>query len=152
MATFKSILNKCEDAFYTAFNAIAATDFISGVTIYKATDQAEIVLPAILIESTGAERMADQATTAAAGENYFVTVQITAVTNGEDTTRAEHGNIAGLIEAVCFRSANQMVTELEAANVTDFQAIHYRAQTITAGMDDTRRTTTITAVVGCVSR
>jgi hypothetical protein len=152
MATYASILTKCEDAFLTAFNAIAGADLIAGVTTYKAGDVTELVPPLYRFEAIAAEQFATNATTVQGGEFYAVTMRVEAETHGDGSTRTQHGNICGLVEAVMVRSADQIVAEMETANVTDFQAVHYKFNGITSQMDDSLRITTYTATIGCVSR
>jgi hypothetical protein len=151
MATYPSILTKAEDAVYTAFNAIAGADLIDGVTVYKAGDQAEITLPAIIIEAVSAAPESE-AVPAALSQNMVVTVEVSALSHGEETARTAHSNIAGLIEAVCFRSADLMPTEINAAAVANFTCNYYRPASLSRGMDETRRQTTATVVIGCLNK
>ena len=153
MATYSSILTKTEDAFKVAFETIAGADLISGVTIYKQGDQTEIVPPFLLIEAVASEPLYPSAPTSVAGEGHSVTVQVTAAAHGEDSTRTALGNLAGLVEAVMVRSADQMLTQLSAAAVTDYTPKHYRFSGMSSGMfDDSIRTITHTAVIGGISR
>lgn len=152
MATYASILTKCEDAFKTAFDTIAGADLIAGVTTYKAGDTGELVPPFYRIEAVACEQFAPAAPTSEGGEFFAVTLQVQAATHGEGSTRSQHGNICGLVEAVMVRSADQIITEMESAAVTDFQAVHYRFTGATSQQDESLRITTYAAVIGCVSR
>lgn len=148
MATYLSILTKCEDAVQTAFEEIAGADLIPGVTIYKGGTDSEVVPPAISILAVSAVPMEPDSATICSGENYSITVEIAAITNPADSGRTAESNIAGLLEAVLFRSADQMLTELNAAGVTEFHASRYHAEGMTRSMDDDRRTTTATISIG----
>ena len=151
MATYQSILHKAADAINYAFGSIAGADLPS-CTRYLDDGIDDISLPAVVISCT-AETLADPTGTVSS-ENFRVTVNISAesMADTSDTSRTVHGQLAGIVEAVFFRSADQVVTECNAAGVTDFTAERWTPLSITQEKEPERRRTILSGALICTSR
>jgi hypothetical protein len=59
-------------------------------------------------------------------DHYNLEITAEAMTNGGDQTRAQHATLFGLLQAIGIQSADQMVTALNAAGVSDFRAFQWK--------------------------
>lgn len=147
MADYPSIESKVEDAVAVAFAAFAGGP--TGYTYYKSNLGAEIELPAIVIQCPGFEKAHPDAE-AGARNNLNATVNIIVATNAEDSSRTVHGNLYGWAQAIGIRSADQMVTELNAAAVSGFTALAWGIESGgQSDFDDQRRVSTLTFSLIC---
>ena len=147
MADYPSIETKIEDAVAVAFAAF--TGGPTGFTYYKSNLGAELVLPAIVIQCLGFEKAHPDAE-AGARNNFNATVNIIVVTDAEDSSRVIHGNLYGWAQAIGIRSADQMVTELNAAAVAGFTASAWGIESGgQSDFDDQRRVSTLTFSLIC---
>lgn len=142
MAAWHSITKKAEDATLAAFIAIAGTDATDiPVTWEIGGDADEINAPHIAIYSPGHEVLAPDAGICA--RNTFDVEMVAEVRTGEGTTRVQHSALVGLAEAVGNQSADQMVTELNAAGVANFNATRWKFLRQTNDYSGQRRITSL---------
>ena len=147
MPDYPSIETKVEDAVAVAFAAF--TGGPTGYTYYKSNLGAELVLPAIVIQCAGFEKIHTDAE-AGARNNYNATVNVGVVTSAEDSSRVIHGNLYGWAQAIGITSADQMVAELNAAAVAGFTALAWGIESGGAtDFDDQRRISTLTFSLIC---
>lgn len=147
MADYPSIESKVEDAVAVAFAAF--TGGPTGYTYYKSNLGAEIELPAIVIQCQGFEKIHPDAESGARN-NFNATVNIIVATNAEDSSRTVHGNLYGWAQAIGIQSADQMVTELNAAAVSGFTALAWGIESGgQSDFDDQRRVSTLTFSLIC---
>ena len=149
MADYPSILHKSADAISYALTSIAGADLPS-CTIYKDDASSDLTPPAVVIECNAAVLSEESGT--CSPENFMVEVSIKAVSQADDSTRAAHGLLSGIIEAVFFRTAGDVVTECNAASVSAFTAKKWIPLGITSSKDEDRRETTHTGRLLCTSR
>jgi len=150
MATYPSIFNQAETAFKTAFETIASTDLDAAWTVYRGADYNQLATPAIVIEAASGE-LSGQAAGSKYGIQFDMQIEVSAITEGEDSTGTVHGNVAGLVQAVTHRSAVQIVTQVNAAGLSNFTAFTWTpgpARNETSGQ---RRTTIYTGRLNCAS-
>lgn len=151
MATYKSIYYKSEEALAYAYaNIPDAADVIAGVTTYKASDAGEKVLPSVTFFADSSITLADEGGSPV-GQNFIVSVEIHIQTEGVDSSRVAHANIEGLVEAVFCRSAEQIVTQCNAASVADFTALVWIPTGGRREYDAQRRTTIYTGLLTCAA-
>jgi len=150
MATYPSIFAQVETAFKAAFESIASTDLDAGWTVYRGADYNQLATPAIVIEAVSADQGAPDAGFAS-GSFFAVTVEASAITEGEDSTGTVHGNVAGLVQAVLHRSASQIVTAIQAVGTTDFTAFLWTPGPSRNENQAQRRSTTYTGRLICAS-
>ncbi len=151
MATYAPITDKVEDALLYALNNIPdAADDISGVTYYAGHAYAEKVLPSVTVFAESFERINEDAGPPAAN-NFDVRVEFHIESEGNDDTRVEHSAIQGLVEAVFFRSADQVVGSCNAASVSDFTALTWTPNGGRREFEDQRRRTILTGTLLCAA-
>jgi len=150
MATYPSIFTQAESAFKSAFESIASTDLDAGWTVYRGADYNQEATPAVVIHATSFD-MTEEATGTSAASNFSVLFEVSAVTEGEDTTGAIHGNVAGLIQAVLYRSASQIVSAVNTAGTSDFHAMGWTPGAARNEFSSQRMTTTYTGRLYCAS-
>lgn len=153
MSTYLSIDSKAEDAVKAAFISIGGTDWSElaaslGFTVNQGGDPDEMETPCVNIYSDGpqpreplyAGRLAD---------HYDVSMTVEVRTsadnspNSEGCTRAEHAAFFGLMQAIGIRSADQMVTALNAAAIPNFRATQWKH---TGGRNDFSGQTRISSI------
>lgn len=151
MATYPSIFSKAEDAIAYAFDSIPdAADDISGFTVYKGGSPSEKALPAVTFVALEFAKITPESDPQFS-QTFNVTLSAVVETSMDDETRAEAYEAEGLVEAVLFRSADQIVDECNAAGVSDFTALQWIPLSASRDFDGTRRTTTFIGSLICGS-
>jgi hypothetical protein len=150
MATYPSIFAQVETAFKSAFESIAATDLDSAWTVYKGSDYNQEATPAIVIHAASFD-MTEESAGFACASNFAVLVEVSAITEGEDTTGAIHGNVAGLVQAVLYRSASSIVSAVNTVGTTDFTAKGWTPGPARNDFQSQRISTTFTGRLYCAS-
>jgi hypothetical protein len=150
MATYPSIFSQVETAFKSAFESIASTDLDAGWTVYKGSDYNQEATPAIVIHAASFDPT-EEATGFACASNFAVLVEVSAITEGEDSTGTVHGNVAGLVQAVLYRSALHIKDAVNTVGTTDFTAMGWTPGPARNDFQSQRITTTFTGRLYCAS-
>ena len=130
MSTHPSIDSKAEDAVKAAFIAIGETDWTDllsslGFTVNQGGDPDEMETPCVNLYCSGPDPY-ESLSAGKLADRYALQITAQVITNAEDQTRAQHANLFGLIQAIGIQSADQMVTNLNAAGVSNFRASQWK--------------------------
>jgi hypothetical protein len=147
MSTYLSIDSKAEDAVKAAFIAIGGTDWSDlsaalGFTVNQGGDPDEMATPCVNIYSAGPNPR-DPLYAGKLADHYDVAITVEVRTSAEDTTRAQHASLFGLMQAIGIQSADQMVAALNAAAIPNFRATQWKH---TGGSNDFAGQTRISSV------